>query len=66
MKKYEYTEKFRLYYFQPSYWRKIRRVCGGCGVKYTKAHKVNYGVMFQLPKTYYHYECLPKDVAEKL
>lgn len=59
MNKYEIIEKSRLYYLQPSYWRKVNRHCATCGLKWTKENKVNFGIAFELQKNYYHYKCLP-------
>jgi len=64
MSKYEVIERLKLYYFQPSYWKKLQRVCRGCGARYKKYDKVNHSLAFELPKNkfYYHLRCLPKDV----
>ena len=65
MSKYEIIEKYRLYYFMPSYWRKINRHCATCGKKWTSNDKVNFGIAFENPKNTYHKRCLPQPTQEK-
>ena len=51
-------ETLKLYYLQPSYWRKRRRKCWYCGFSYNKnLGYVNFGKAFDNPKRYWHEFC---------
>ena len=58
MNKYEIIEKYRLYYFKPSYWRKLQRRCHLCNVKYKKDNKVQFGIAFDKDRKLFHENCL--------
>ena len=53
-------EKYKLYYFMPSYWKKLRRVCDHCNKRNNiQSGKVNTGRAFDKsePKKYWHRSC---------
>lgn len=42
-------------------WKRRNRFCAKCSVRWTKDHKVNYGIAFDSTNRLYHEECLPKN-----